>query len=140
MSLLSSDDISFIAEHGAPEEPRPEFVIVGPAGSIQLSEYGLQYYRLALIWYGMRPACLEHVRDLDDLRAISLRIQQVRLLHERDIAERERQGGRIPVRARAIVHAVRFGTLAELDAAIQRRLLCEECGENVIPGLFRKRT
>lgn len=139
MSIMSSEDIFLIVNLGAPAEPRPEFVIVEADGSIQLTARGRQFYRLASVWYGLKPEPVEHVRDIEDLSALGLRIQQIKLLYDRDIEDRERRGGRLPVKARAIVHALRYAP-EELNAAVEQRLLCESFGENVIPGPFRKRT
>lgn len=134
--LISSEDIALIKNHGAPAEPLPEFVTLAGDGAITLTEHGRQFYRLALLLHGMSPNPVEHVRDLDGLRAISLRIKQMRLLYEQDAAKRALLGGRVPVKARAIVHAVLYGTVDDLHAAVEQRLRCEAAGENVIP-IFR---
>lgn len=139
MNFVSSEDLSLIVEHGVPTEPRPEFVTIVDGGAIQLTDRGRQLYRLALLLHGMSPNPVEHVRDLDGLRAISLRVKQMRLLYEQDAAERARLSGRVPLKARAIVHAVLHGTPEDLHAAVEQRMLCEDAGENVIPGKFRRR-
>ncbi|HEY6644511.1 MAG TPA: hypothetical protein VIZ63_20460 [Povalibacter sp.] len=81
---------------------------------------------------------MARVHDLEGLRGLSLKVKRVRMFLDADALERARQGGRVPVKARAVVQAVSNGTFVDLREAVASRLLAEAAGPNVIPVCFRK--
>ena len=138
-SEMHADDIELIKQHGVPFHINPEFVLVEGDGSLKFSDRGRNVYRLACLMSGLSPdEELEGVRDVEGLRALSLRVKQVRTILNADALERAQQGGRIPVKPRVIVEAALHGTAQDLRAAVANFLTAEAAGANVIPVFLRR--
>jgi len=133
---VSAEDLAIIREHGIPIEPGPEFLTIGPDRSVTFTDRGRRLYRLAMLLHGLSPDPVDEVRDVDGLRDLSLKVKRARLMFEREQVERALRGGKIPAKSREMVQAALYGTPEELQAAVERRLACEEAGPNVIPVRF----
>lgn len=137
-SKMPSEDIELIRQHGVPLDLKPEFVSVGRDGSVKFTPRGRRVYRFACLMCALSPEEVERVHDLGALRNLSLKVKRVRVLLAADALERARQGGRIPVKARAVVEAALHGTVEDLREAVANRLAAEAAGSNVIPVSFKR--
>jgi hypothetical protein len=136
---ISSEDLALIRNHGVPAEPGPEFLTFSEEGAVTFTERGKRLYRMAMLLHGMSPKLVESVRTREELREVALQVKQVRLMLVQDEAERALNNGKIPPKAREMVHAVVYGTYEDFRAATERRLQCEAAGPNVIPLVFGKK-
>ena len=136
---ISNEDLAIIQEHGVPLQLRPEFVVLGEGGAVQLTDRGRQLYRLACLLHGLSALPVDRVHNVEDLLAISMRVKNVRTMYAQDAAERVRLG-RVPPKARGIVDAALRGTFEDLCSSVEHRLECEAAGPNVVPVIFRRST
>lgn len=130
---MPSEDVAIIRSDGIPAGIDPRFVIPDSGRKVRFTNRGREFYRLAMIIYGLDPDLVEHVRTRKDLREISLMVASARLAITAAETERELHAGRIKAPSRGIVSALLYGTLEEFRAAVDHGSMCNAAGSNVIP-------
>jgi hypothetical protein len=132
---LPPEDLALIQEHGVPIDPTPLYVRFMPGGDIKVLPRGVKLFEAAYVLHGLPVPDIEHTTTVEDLIALSLKIKHVRvkLTHA---AANGSMGSEVPLRYRALVHKMMFGTKEALQRAIELQVLCEQAGENVVPAAF----
>lgn len=134
-SHITSDDIEFIREAGAPASPRADLVRLTESGQVVFTVKGIEFYKHALFVHGVSRD-LKSIETTAEFYRLGLDIQMAHIQTTSAVLEQQLKCGEIAPQERDFAQAVVAGDIDQIAAASARLASAESAGSNVIPAGF----
>ncbi len=134
-SHITSDDIEFIREAGAPASPRADLVRLTESGQVVFTVKGIEFYKHALFVHGVSRD-LKSIETSADFYRLGLDIQMAHIHNTTAVLEQQLNCGDIALQERDFATAVVIGDIEQIAEASSRLGCAESAGLNVIPAGF----